>query len=392
VEDAAQQHQCPNCGAAVDRSAVSRCPSCASILRSAAHDWVLAEVSDRVDWVPADERAVPGMDVFRREDPSFSRQHLEDRVGVVFWRLALAEHERSARRLRRVVAPDALERLEVELTGAASQHWSERTIGAITTIGLIPHSEGDRAVVEVRWIAARDAPDRERPGAIISERSPRRHLFVLGRRSGARTSIDFALASAHCAACGAPEQGSDWACHFCGAAASEDWTLVGRFVRHEAEAVRWLEAARNAAAAAGPEWLSPDTAAAITVWTFRHLQGLAEDDALTDKLLERLAASTDFPWRALVADETIADGAGAAPVDRDEAERWLGWVAETLIATSGSGPAEEALIRSLAKEGAAIEFYPARRLFRAIERRTGNATTRDGPRPEAARSPSRSST
>ncbi len=362
--------RCPNCGAGIRITAATYCPSCQGILRRGEHDWVLAEIADRIDWVPSGQREVPGLDALVAQDPGFSRQHLEDRVAVIFWRLALADHLGSAEPLRRVADEGFCARFQADAE-AGDADWAERSIGEVSTLAWLPGEDRERLLVEVRWLAVRLGPDVARPGRVLRERRPLRHLLVLGRRPGARTRLDFALASTHCPGCGAPEREGDLAgCPFCGAVPSEDWVLLERLARHEVAAERWLRAAQEAApppedpAEAALE--DPDTASAIAIWVASSTSG--EGPGARGALIARLAARAGLPVELLEAVEDL-DTSEARPGSSTEAGHWLRAVADVLLEGDDPPAARERLLAEVARRGARLGFYPARRTLRRRARR-----------------------
>ena len=82
---------CPNCGAAVAMNQSTNCDHCKALLRSGQYDWVLAEITQEVEWQGQRHGAVPGVGTIRSRDPEFNAVELEDRASVIYWRKATAD-------------------------------------------------------------------------------------------------------------------------------------------------------------------------------------------------------------------------------------------------------------------------------------------------------------
>jgi len=102
---------CPSCGATLAIADVVECEHCATLVNSGSHDWVLAEITQEVTWSGASTHAVPGLDALKERDPNTSRQALEDRSSLLFWRWLESKVIGDVARLHKVVAPAMLARL-----------------------------------------------------------------------------------------------------------------------------------------------------------------------------------------------------------------------------------------------------------------------------------------
>ncbi|MCD4702208.1 MAG: 39S ribosomal protein L45, partial [Candidatus Aegiribacteria sp.] len=77
---------CPNCGAPIELSDTGKCENCDSVLTSGEYDWVLAEITQSMEWnVVSDKSLIPGFEDMEVIDPGFNLQHIEDRTSVIFW-------------------------------------------------------------------------------------------------------------------------------------------------------------------------------------------------------------------------------------------------------------------------------------------------------------------
>lgn len=232
------ERRCPNCGTPIELVERADCVSCGAVLRSGEHDWVLAEITQPEVWLPRATMRIPGVEALLECDPGFSPQHLEDRVGVLFWRMLLAERERSGEeRLTSVAAPEWCDRFVAE--EQTRQHPSRLArardveIRGIDVLGVRDEEGWHRIVVSVRW----RSESLRKASIKMAGRGAR--MFVLIRRVGAVTNLGRAISSAHCPGCGAPDEGSRAGrCAYCGLCLNDgtrSWILVDAF---EAESLR----------------------------------------------------------------------------------------------------------------------------------------------------------
>jgi hypothetical protein len=204
--------KCASCGAPLPLSEVIRCDHCKALTNSGDHDWVLAEITQPEEFDAADAAAeVPGLDAIRAHDPTVSRQELEDRASVMFWKWIEArvsgERKKLDRFCRSAGHPDA-DRAQL----------SEVAVGSCDAVHGASDPDGfDRAKVDVRWSARRDG------GEPVNSL----HRLVLVRSSQATSKRG--LSCLDCPDCGGPLASSDDVkCRYCGATltgAKTEWTL-----------------------------------------------------------------------------------------------------------------------------------------------------------------------
>jgi len=249
------ERRCPNCGTPIELVERADCASCGSALRSGEHDWVLCGITQPEVWLPRATARISGVEALREADPGFCPQHLEDRVGVLFWRMLLAERERSgAERLAAVAAPEWCDRFEAEqeMRRRPSRLASARDveIRGIEVVGAREEEGWHRIVVSVRW----RSESLRRGGGKMAGRGAR--MFAMVRLVGAVTDPERAVSSAHCPACGAPDEGSRaGCCAYCGLCLNDgtrSWILVDAF---EAESVRAHEVMADFRR--GERWTAP---------------------------------------------------------------------------------------------------------------------------------------
>jgi hypothetical protein len=208
---------CPSCGAPLDGGETIKCRYCGTLACSGEHDWVLAEITQLVEWQPRVPRDV-GVEVLRRGDPGIAREVLEDRASYVFWKWVQAGRSGEVSPLRKCASPPLLAspNLHLEATRGAV----DVAVGGADLVGCEPRCPDgfDRVHVEVLWSA--------RFGRDV-EPTPCRVVMRLARRTGAVSPLS--MTALVCQACGAPLVDSDTTrCDHCGvelSAGDQSWVL-----------------------------------------------------------------------------------------------------------------------------------------------------------------------
>lgn len=112
---------CPKCGDNLpdDAGEVAKCPSCGALTNTGEYDWVLAEITQTVDYnadgfKKADSSAKKLLEVYKK-DPSFSIQMMEDKASNAFLQILTARQKNKAELARRFVSDEYYTRLETEV-------------------------------------------------------------------------------------------------------------------------------------------------------------------------------------------------------------------------------------------------------------------------------------
>ncbi len=166
---------CPSCGAPLDGGETIKCRHCGTLACSGEHDWVLAEITQLVEWRPArrgggargargarGEARAEALDTaaaiaeLRRRDPGVALEVLEDRGSYVFWIWVQAGRAGEVSPLRKCASPALL------ANGGPSSAHLEATRGAtdvavggadVVRCDLNGADGFDRVHVEVLWSA-----------------------------------------------------------------------------------------------------------------------------------------------------------------------------------------------------------------------------------------------
>jgi predicted lipid-binding transport protein (Tim44 family)/uncharacterized tellurite resistance protein B-like protein len=309
---------CPSCGAAIlDAQAgnlptlgeMIKCRYCGALLCSGEHDWVLAEITQVVEWHP---NATPprGFDVVRARDPQLTRESLEDRASYLFWKWVEAARTGTAAPLRKSATPEFLaERAHLD----ALQDSRDMAVGGADLV-LLEGGQIDCAYVKVFWstIFGRGR-----------EATPAASVLRLTRKSGVVTRPG--LTALLCGACGAPIGESDTpTCDHCGAlltAGDDAWVLDAV----EAPGVLESEAMRRTRTddAPLPEWLVPNIVdpRERSVLFAQMAAMIAVDGEVTRRerrLLEMVARRWGIPREAIAAYASGAPPVSAVAIARPE--------------------------------------------------------------------------
>jgi hypothetical protein len=216
---------CPSCGAPLDGGETIKCRYCGTLACSGEHDWVLAEITQLVEWRPgvapaldAQASLAGALEALRRRDPGVAREALEDRGSYVFWKWVQAGRLSNVSPLRKCASPPLLAGPQAQLQ--ATRGASDVAVGGADLVGCeLGGRDGfDRVYVEILWSA--------RFGRSSSP-TPCRVVMRLARRTGATSRLS--MTALVCASCGAPLVDSDTTrCDHCGAelaAGDQAWVL-----------------------------------------------------------------------------------------------------------------------------------------------------------------------
>jgi hypothetical protein len=216
----ALEGRCPSCGADLPVADTVRCDYCEALVNSGEHDWVLAEITQPEEWsAEVAEEEIGGLAEIRQRDASVSRQELEDRASVIFWKWIEARRTGKPDSLARfcVVKPDGSTAAQLGLVPAALR---QVAVGSSEVVEVVPGgpSGRDRVVVEIRWSASVDG----------HEPVGRVDVFAIERSTEAQSKNG--LSSLDCPVCrGALAESDAPTCSFCGEALSggkHEWALA----------------------------------------------------------------------------------------------------------------------------------------------------------------------
>lgn len=216
----ALEGKCPSCGADLPMSDVVKCEYCQALVNSGEHDWVLAEITQPEEWdgTPG-VYDVQGLGELRQRDASVSRQELEDRGSVVFWKWIEARATGKNDKLRRFSVGDPKDPNTALELGLAPAKLRQVAVGSAELDEVSNEGAMDHAIVLIRWSASVDG----------GEPRSMEHGFTLARATDARSKRG--MSSLDCPVCGGQLANSDDPkCGYCGATLSggkHEWALAG---------------------------------------------------------------------------------------------------------------------------------------------------------------------
>ena len=249
---------CPNCGAPLELSDTGKCENCDSILTSGEYGWVLAEITQSMEWnIVSDKSLIPGFEDMEAVDPGFNLQHIEDRTSVIFWRLIKSWFTNDVSDARKVTLPSYLQGFKEQLSNTRSnEDWlffKDAAVGTVEVQDIVLGTKNrmDKIEILVKWSGINARRNEEGGIHVTGRKIIRPQIYTLVRKHGIRTAVDQSFRSSHCPGCGAPfEGGSTGECEYCGRSlndGSQDWVLdsVNRFSasRITAKAVNGIERA-----------------------------------------------------------------------------------------------------------------------------------------------------
>jgi hypothetical protein len=210
---------CPACGAPLAKGEIIRCIYCGALVCSGEYDWVLAEITQDVEWRRA-AQVPPGFEELRSRDSAIAREVIEDRASYGFWKWAQAARLQSTKPLQRCATSRWL------ATGAAlemARTARDVAVGGAELVGCGVGQDGfEVADVKVYW-STRFEGNRAH--------SALQTVVRLLRRSGVQSTMS--MTALVCQACSAPLSESDSpVCEHCGAQLTDGgqaWVLDGIF-------------------------------------------------------------------------------------------------------------------------------------------------------------------
>lgn len=219
----ALEGRCPSCGAELPLGEVVKCGYCQALVNSGEHDWVLAEITQPEEWrVGAAVDTIEGLEQLRQTAPSVSRQALEDRASVIFWKWIEARTTGKPDKLTRfcVVPPTEAERAaELQLATAKLR---DVAVGSAELKEVHADPPMPVAIVEVRWSGSIDGGE---PTFSVHELvlTCEEKALVSPKNRGGLSSLD-------CPVCAGQLAASDAAvCSYCQASlggGKHEWSLL----------------------------------------------------------------------------------------------------------------------------------------------------------------------
>ncbi|MCB1177598.1 MAG: TIM44-like domain-containing protein [Leptospiraceae bacterium] len=193
---------CPNCGANIeDIGESNQCKQCKTVINSGEYDWVLAEITQKIEWKPGQSSGSIDLTSIREQNSSVNRQVIEDRASYLFWRWIEARVEGSFQPLKRYSSPKLLNSIQVK-----KDYIAEAAVGAVDLKNCLIEGEEISAKVQVVWSAS-----------FSKGQEPINRRNTLTLKLPIQSVISQGLSECSCNTCGAPLPESDsLKCEYCG--------------------------------------------------------------------------------------------------------------------------------------------------------------------------------
>jgi len=291
---------------------------------------------------------------------------LHDRVSAMFWRRITAWQAGDVTLLRNVATADYCQALEEEL--APDPDRTRRipvgvAVGAVETEGILCQAPLDQALVRIHWSggAERLAPDGTRHQTIRI--SFHVSYFLLVRKHGAQGSLDDALLSSHCRACGSPATARNvGVCEHCGIPlidAERDWLLREVYFKDESPVRVLLSRFEGMGSGQGstgrsgePASRGPSSGRELMAWA---IQVMLADDRIEEEeeaLLMTVAAKQGLSaseLERLIAAARAGELTLALPHNAGTSRTWLGVMADMAFADGRVSDEERKVLGALGK-------------------------------------------
>lgn len=231
---------CPNCGAPLEGSRISKCQHCSAVLRSGQHDWVLTGITQLSEWRDTTSSSIPGMRTLQKEDPAFNIANLEDRLSVMFWRLNEALRIQNVDPIRKIATDSFISQFDAEKSLKDFPNTTNTAIGSIEITGICKENNNNILLGQITWSGQ---------NFYSGTQIYRKTIFKLIRAENAVTDEKTCFCNSHCPNCGAPEirTGSN-VCEYCQTAVNDhnkEWILDAVLTADEMEAVEYMAKANK---------------------------------------------------------------------------------------------------------------------------------------------------
>jgi predicted lipid-binding transport protein (Tim44 family) len=150
-------HNCPKCGNTLpeDAGEVAKCDSCGTLTNSGEYDWVLAEITQTVDYnangfKKGEAVAKKLLDVYKK-DPTFSIQMMEDKASNGFLQILTARTKGKAELARRFVSDTYYTKLENEVKADSEKAYVRLYLNHVDLVNGYTKENLDHLVFNIKY-------------------------------------------------------------------------------------------------------------------------------------------------------------------------------------------------------------------------------------------------
>lgn len=215
---------CPKCGDTLPENAgeIAKCPSCGTLVNSGDYDWVLAEITQTVDYnangFKKGESASKKLLETYKKDPSFSIQMMEDKASNAFLQILTARTKSKAEIARRFVSDNYYSRLENEVKQDVGKAYVRLYLNHVDLVNGYAKDNMDHLVFNIKYTKQQIKLDNGK-GVLIDHAPYSMHKVMVMTRSSNAAAPKGQLYAHSCPNCAGPiEDTIDTKCAYCGEA------------------------------------------------------------------------------------------------------------------------------------------------------------------------------
>lgn len=213
---------CPKCGNSLpdDAGEISKCNSCGTLTNSGDYDWVLAEITQTVDYNAngfKKERVVSKklLDVYKK-DPNFSIQMMEDKASNAFLQILTARTKGKAELARRFASDAYYNRLENEVKIDKDKAYVRLYLNHVDLVNGYSKNNMDYLVFNIKYTKQQLKLDGGK-GILLDHAPCSLHKVMVMTRASNASPAKGQLYAHSCPNCAGPiEDTIDTKCSYCG--------------------------------------------------------------------------------------------------------------------------------------------------------------------------------
>ncbi len=240
-------HNCPKCGNSLpeDAGEVSKCDSCGTLTNSGEYDWVLAEITQTVDYnangfKKADSVAKKLLEVYKK-DPTFSIQMMEDKASNAFLQILTARTKSKAELARRFVSDTYYSRLETEVKSDTGKAYVRLYLNHVDLVNGYSKEQMDYLIFNIKYTKQQLKLDGGKGQLIDHAPFTMQKVMVMCRASNAAPAKGQLYAHS-CPNCAGPISDTiDTKCSYCGEALNSpnfEWIVDNVYDSNEYKEVK----------------------------------------------------------------------------------------------------------------------------------------------------------
>jgi predicted lipid-binding transport protein (Tim44 family) len=217
-------HNCPKCGNTLpeDAGEIAKCDSCGTLTNSGEYDWVLAEITQTVDYnangfKKGQSAAKKLLEVYKK-DPTFSIQMMEDKASNAFLQILTARTKNKSELARRFVSDTYYKKLEGEVRDEQGKAYVRLYLNHVDLINGYSQNSMDYLVFNIKYTKQQIKLDGGKGTLLDSAPFSLHRVMIMARATNAAPAKGLLYAHS-CPNCAGPiEDTVDTKCSYCGEA------------------------------------------------------------------------------------------------------------------------------------------------------------------------------